>query len=218
MNLEVQYVNVKIPQGHTPTWQDNLPEAKEISRGETIRLTAINKREFTIYSLQGGCSIPALTKQIKTVAMSHGGAAYERKGFPGIAGKWRIPIGAFDDFVTFLKSAEHSYALEFDGLKDKYSDNNNEKQVGNSASSEHVPTIGTVQQRYRKSRIFRDLKIEPHYQFNNLRLYTVTYPGPGLIMVSISGRVVVKSHESASRNQYPKIGSIIASCNGYLIP
>ena len=168
----VEYI--QIPQGHTPTWQHIIPQANDISRGETIRLTAINKREFTIYSLQGGCSIPALTKQIKTVAKSHGGAVYERKGFPGIAGKWRIPIGAFDDFVTFLKSAEHSYALEFDGLKDKYSDNNKEKQVGNSALSEDTPTIGTVQQRYRKSRIFRDLKIEPQYQFNILALSMVS--------------------------------------------
>lgn len=56
--MEVQYV--QIPQGHTPTWQHILPQANEISRGETIRLTAINKREFTIYSMRHGCSIPEL--------------------------------------------------------------------------------------------------------------------------------------------------------------
>ena len=170
-----------------------------------LRLTAINKWEFTIFLKRDGCSIPGLTKQIKTIAKSHGGAVYERKGFPGIAGKWRIPIGAFDDFVAYLKSDYSQYELEFDGLKDK----------------EGAPTIITVQQRYRKSRLFDALKIEPHIRFNNLRLYTVTYPGPlyGLIMVSCNGRVVVKSHQATSPNkEYPKIGSIIVSCNGYMIP
>ena len=199
--LEVQYV--QIPQGHTPTWQHIIPQANEISHGETIRLTAINKREFTIYLMRHGCTIPEFTKQIKTIAKSHGGAVYERKGFPGIAGKWRIPKGAFDNFVTHLKSAKHSYALEFDGLKDK----------------EGAPTIRTVQQQYRKSRLLKDLKIEPPYQFNNLRLSSVTYPGPlyGLVFVSCNGRVIVKSHQ-ATAPFHPKVGSIIVSCNGYTIP
>jgi len=158
--MEVQYV--QIPQGHTPTWQHIIPQANETSRGETIRLTAINKREFTIYSMRHGCSIPELTKQIKTIAKSHGGAVYERKGFPHILGKWRIPIDALDDLVAHLKSDYSQYELEFDGLKDK----------------EGAPTIRIVQQQYRKSRLFDALKIEPHIRFNNLRLYTVTYPGP----------------------------------------
>jgi len=215
--LEVKYI--QLPQGHTPTWENILPRAAK-SRWMKLRLTAINKREFTLHQKAygtAGCSIPFLTKQIKKLAKSYGGAVYERKGFPGIIGKWRIPMDALDDFVSYMRSDYPQYELEFDGLKDKYGDNNKDKQVG---SSEHVPTIRTVQQRYRKSRLFGDLKIEPQYQFNNLRLYTVIYTGPkyGLILVSCNGRCVVKSHESASRNQYPKIGSIIASCNGYMIP
>ena len=85
-------------------------------------------------------------------------------------------------------------------------------------------TIANVRERYQESgRILAKLKIDPQVQFNNLRLYTVTYPGPnyGLIMVSCNGRVVVKAHQNQTAqvaNQYPKIGSIIASCNNYMIP
>ena len=85
-------------------------------------------------------------------------------------------------------------------------------------------TIANVRERYQESgRVLAKLKIDPQVQFNNLRLYTVTYPGPnyGLIMVSCNGRVVVKAHQNqAARvaNQYPKIGSIITSCNQYMIP
>jgi hypothetical protein len=85
-------------------------------------------------------------------------------------------------------------------------------------------TIANVRERYQESgRILAKLKIDPQVQFNNLRLYTVTYPGPnyGLIMVSCNGRVVVKAHQNQAAqvaNQYPKIGSIITSCNGYMIP
>ena len=147
-----------------------------------------------------------LTKQIQKISKSYGGAVYERKGFPGILGKWRIPVGALDDFVSYLKSDYPQYELEFDGLKD--------------TTSQHAPTIRTVQQQYRKTRLKDDLKIEPpYYQFNNLRLSAVTYPGPiyGLIMVSCSGRVVVKSYTDTAPF-HPKIGSIITSLNGHLIP
>ena len=83
------------------------------------------------------------------------------------------------------------------------------------------PTIATVRERYRESRVFAKLKIEPTVQFNNLRLYTVKYPGPayGLLMVACNGRVIVKSHQTPqAANEYPKIGSIIVACNGYVIP
>lgn len=85
-------------------------------------------------------------------------------------------------------------------------------------------TIANVRERYQESgRVLAKLKIDPQVQFNNLRLYTVTYPGPnyGLIMVSCNGRVVVKAHQNQAAqvtNQYPKIGSIIASCNEFMIP
>lgn len=83
------------------------------------------------------------------------------------------------------------------------------------------PTVATVRERYRESRVFAKLKIEPTVQFNNLRLYTVKYPGPayGLLMVACNGRVIVKSHQTPqAANEYPKIGSIIVACNGYVIP
>ena len=88
------------------------------------------------------------------------------------------------------------------------------------------PTIANVRNLYRISGVLAKLKIDPHVQFNNLRAYTLQYPGPtyGLIMVACNGRVVVKSHHSpqvASSNGnagLPKIGSIIVGVNGYLIP
>jgi len=84
-------------------------------------------------------------------------------------------------------------------------------------------TIAHIRELYRESRILAKLKIEPHVQFNNIRAYTLEYPGPnyGLIMVSCNGRVVVKSHQTSSTSnntQNPKIGSIIVGVNGYLIP
>ena len=82
------------------------------------------------------------------------------------------------------------------------------------------PTIATVRELYRESRVFAKLKIEPNVQFNNLRLYTVKYPGPayGLLMVACNGRVIVKAHQTPQADEYPKIGSIIVACNGYVIP
>ena len=84
-----------------------------------------------------------------------------------------------------------------------------------------APTVVSIQRQYRESVILAKLRIEPSIQFNNLRLYNVHYPGPtyGLIMIACNGRVVVKAHQSPqAANQYPKIGSIIVSCNGYVIP
>lgn len=85
-------------------------------------------------------------------------------------------------------------------------------------------TISTIRDLYRKSGVLAKLRIDPHVQFNHLRVFTIQYPGPayGLIMVSCNGRVVVKSHHSeptsSSNTLNPKIGSIIIGVNGYLIP
>eukprot|EP00579_Thalassiosira_antarctica_P012345 CAMPEP_0201910104 /NCGR_PEP_ID=MMETSP0903-20130614/1601_1 /ASSEMBLY_ACC=CAM_ASM_000552 /TAXON_ID=420261 /ORGANISM="Thalassiosira antarctica, Strain CCMP982" /LENGTH=1445 /DNA_ID=CAMNT_0048444699 /DNA_START=84 /DNA_END=4421 /DNA_ORIENTATION=- len=89
------------------------------------------------------------------------------------------------------------------------------------------PTIANIRALYRSTGILAKLKIDPHVQFNNLRVYTVQYPGPtyGLIMVACNGRVVVKAHHNSEqmnnshgKDEHPKIGSIIVGVNGYLIP
>lgn len=51
---QLEVLSVQIPQGHTPTWRHILPQTTP--NGMRLRLTAINKREFTIYSMQHGCS------------------------------------------------------------------------------------------------------------------------------------------------------------------
>jgi len=90
-------------------------------------------------------------------------------------------------------------------------------------------TIKHIRELYRASGILARLKIDPLVQFDNLRAYTVEYPGPayGLIMVACNGRVVVKAHHSSvaspmtnnnGETKIPKIGSIIVGVNGYLIP
>lgn len=83
-------------------------------------------------------------------------------------------------------------------------------------------TIANVRELYRETGILARLKIDPHVQFNNLRVFSLRYPGPnyGLIMVACNVRVVVKSHQSGDGGdvQNPKIGSIIVGVNGYLIP
>jgi hypothetical protein len=81
-------------------------------------------------------------------------------------------------------------------------------------------TFSQIQNRYRESGMIAELKIPAEIKFNNLRLYTVTYPGPhyGLIMASCNGRVIVKSHQTDNNLLFPtKVGSIVVGLNGYLL-
>ena len=65
--------------------------------------------------------------------------------------------------------------------------------------------------------------ISQHYDHKRTCIFplTVNYPGPtyGLIMVSCSGRVVVKSHQTDNNLLFPtKVGAIIVGVNGFLLP
>ena len=65
-------------------------------------------------------------------------------------------------------------------------------------------------------------RIDPHTQFDNLRLHRVKYPGPsyGLTMIYCSGRVIVKSINSPQLGpcNNPKVGSIIVAANSRVLP
>jgi len=94
--------------------------------------------------------------------------------------------------------------------------------------NENVDTIAKVREMYRKTNDITSLRIGPNIRLENVRLYSVKYPGPiyGFIMVSCNGRCVVKGRQNESvgflttknNEVYPKIGSIIVAVNGYVIP
>ena len=108
-------------------------------------------------------------------------------------------------------------------------DNNEDQNRSNKKRKveDEAPTIPQIRELFRETRDMTSLKIEPNFRFNNLRAYTVKYPGPryNLFLVSCNGRVVVKGYQTDGKNimtdnivQYPKIGSIIVAANGYVIP
>lgn len=81
-------------------------------------------------------------------------------------------------------------------------------------------SISQLRELYRESGVMGTRSIGPHVQFNNLRIYTLSCPGPtyGLVMVQCSGRIIVKSHQPENSKDIARIGSILVSVNGHLIP
>ena len=59
-------------------------------------------------------------------------------------------------------------------------DNNEDQNRSNKKRKveDEAPTIPQIRELFRETRDMTSLKIEPNFRFNNLRAYTVKYPGP----------------------------------------
>ena len=81
-------------------------------------------------------------------------------------------------------------------------------------------TISQIRELHLESGALGWPPIGPEVKFDNLRIYTVNYPGPsyGLMMVQCHGRIIVKSHQLPNNLDIPKIGTILVGVNGILIP
>ena len=100
------------PDGFVPTWEKLLPEYAAVRpqqkrQRRAFRLSLLNVSEFTIDGLpltwEGPPTpVSGLRKAIKGISRDHGKAVYEKNREGG--GRWRIPLGAYHSFLTFLKS------------------------------------------------------------------------------------------------------------------
>lgn len=106
-----------LPAGFTPTWKLMLPTqprhepaASQPNRSQQkyFELSLLNVNEFTITGLATRFEGPptpvtGLRGVIKQISRDHGKAVYERDKEGG-GGKWRIPLGAYHAFYTYLTS------------------------------------------------------------------------------------------------------------------
>jgi len=112
---------IKLPPDFIPTWKQVMPpapapavhpqqrQASAISLGPKVyQLSLLNVSEFTIEGLSPNygeppTSIAGLRVPIRQISRKHGKSVYERDKQEG-GGKWRIPLGAYHDFASYLQS------------------------------------------------------------------------------------------------------------------
>jgi len=118
--LDMQYLEpVYLPPiyGFVPTWSNMMPfQPASISSVTTsasktrkkYKLTLVSVMEFTVtaYELYGQIpvSLAGMRIHIKKISKNHGKATFEKNAGEGGAGRWRIPLGAYHTFHTFLRS------------------------------------------------------------------------------------------------------------------
>jgi hypothetical protein len=105
-----------LPPQFKPNWLQLLPSPQRKSapsepgsglQGKVYQLSLLNVNEFTIEGLSPRhdmkpSSVSGLRVPIRQISRKHGKSVYERDKDGG--GKWRIPLGAYHDFVGFLRS------------------------------------------------------------------------------------------------------------------
>ena len=98
-----------------PTWMTMFPTLSAVRKAPPpngankrrfFRLSLLNVNEFTITGLQPTWDSPAtpltnLRTAIRQTSREHGKAVFERDK-EGDGGKWRIPLGAYQAFLSFL--------------------------------------------------------------------------------------------------------------------
>lgn len=107
----------------SPTWRNLLPDPSQgrkplpsmgvrTNQFRHFRLSLLNVNEFTIAGLPTTIDGPPtpltnLRTSIRQISRDHGKAVFERDK-EGLGGKWRIPLGAYQSFITFLTGAQNT--------------------------------------------------------------------------------------------------------------
>eukprot|EP00980_Cylindrotheca_fusiformis_P031575 scaffold26576_cov201-Cylindrotheca_fusiformis.AAC.2 len=98
-----------LPPGFVPTWELLYPiRSAKKQEPKAFELSLLNVQEFTITGLpvtyEGPpSSVTGLRLKIKEISKPHGKAVFE-KDKEGYSGKWRIPLGAYRSFFSYLNS------------------------------------------------------------------------------------------------------------------
>ena len=91
---------------------------------------------------------------------------------PGRVLRYKIPATHNPTWKDILPNKTQAVNNDDDNNEDQ-NRSNKKRKVEDGA-----PTIPQIRELFRKTRDMTSLKIEPNVQFNNLRAYTVKYPGP----------------------------------------
>lgn len=117
-------VYINIDSANPPTWRTLLPSpvahrkpppsANGGSKVRRFKLSLLNVNEFTIAGMplyMDGPPTPVtnLRTAIRQISRDHGKAVFERDKNGNGGGKWRIPLGAYQAFVGFLKDQANTY-------------------------------------------------------------------------------------------------------------
>lgn len=111
-------IYVDLPTGFVPTWKHLVPSPQiqipqpPVQKRRAFSLSLLNVNYFTITGLPVSydgipTSISGLRSAIKSISKEHGKASYQRDAASSDnsnSGKWRIPLGAYQAFFTYLQS------------------------------------------------------------------------------------------------------------------
>jgi len=119
------------PPDFQPTWKNLIPPRPAMApptrptqpsprEHKYFQLSLLNVSEFTIAGLPPSYDSPptpitGLRAHIRKISHGHGRAVFERDKDNAGGGKWRIPLGAYHAFVTFLISDPR---CKLDGIPD----------------------------------------------------------------------------------------------------
>ena len=105
----------EFPADFMPTWPELVPadlikppKAKPAQQKKSYQLTLVNLKEFTITGLSIYNEVPppvaGLRSIIKRVSRGHGKPVFEKNAGGTGSGRWKIPIGAYQQFYSYLVS------------------------------------------------------------------------------------------------------------------
>ena len=114
--------------GYIPTWKAiqvfEAAVSKPLQHRSSVKhylLSLLNVSEFTVsgVSSQFGyepTSLSGLRVHIKSISRDHGKAVFERDAETG-EGKWRIPLGAYRGFYSFLSAQPNTAVIGIDEIQ-----------------------------------------------------------------------------------------------------
>mmetsp|Transcript_6038 Transcript_6038/g.9569 ORF Transcript_6038/g.9569 Transcript_6038/m.9569 type:complete len:1430 (+) Transcript_6038:180-4469(+) len=114
--LEPIYIPMR--SSHVPTWAKLLPQGflasrkaneEQAVRRKRYELSLLNVSEFTVTGaspdgILDPTSVRGLRSYIRQISREYGKAVFEHDSESEDGGKWRIPLGAYQTFFTYLRS------------------------------------------------------------------------------------------------------------------
>ncbi|CAJ1896022.1 unnamed protein product [Cylindrotheca closterium] len=101
---------IELPDGFVPKWDQLFPIQRRPQKTERrlFELSLLNVQEFTITGLplvegMEPTPVTGFRSKIKEICKPHGKSTFE-KDKEGVGGKWRIPLGAYRTFYSWLNS------------------------------------------------------------------------------------------------------------------